>query len=302
MTGPAAAVGVTAFLDAGDPKQAFDLVKKYYDKIPEPQSSLLLARCLLANNDLPQAAEYFQRVYYSYPNSKEAADASVALVDLKRRLADGYPPVMPATILGRAEKLLEAHRTMDAKTELAAAIPQLTGVQRDQAKVRIGEADYRAGQISQSFEYLKTLQVDDSEADAERQAYLVKCARKLDKKSDVKAYLEELARSHPKSEWRMDALITVADQARTDNDVSTYVPLYRACATDFAKNDRAAWCSWRAAFDAYRADQPEARDLLLNHIKTYPTSNDTSDALYFLGKVTEGQQPGRGARVLRSLD
>ena len=66
-------------MDSGNPKQAFDLVKKYFDKIPQPQATLLLARCLQANNDLPQAAEYFQRVYYVYPNSKEAADAANAL-------------------------------------------------------------------------------------------------------------------------------------------------------------------------------------------------------------------------------
>ena len=287
LTGQAAAVGVSAYLDSGNPKQAFDLVKKYFDKIPQPQSTLLLARCLQANNDLPQAAEYFQRVYYSYPNSKEASDAATALADLKTKLADGYPPVMPAAMLARAEKLLEARRTTEAKAELSAAIPQLTGVQRDQARVRIGEADFRAGRISEAMEYLKNLQVDDSEADAERQAYLVRCARHLDKKSDVKAYLDELAHSHPTSEWRLDALINVADQARTDNDAATYVPLYRACASGFAKNDRAAWCAWRAAFDSYHTDQADAADLLLNFVKTYPAATDASDALYFLGRLAE---------------
>ncbi len=287
LTGPAAAVGVSAYLDSGNPKQAFDLVKKYFDKIPQPQASFLLARCLQANNDLPQAAEYFQRVYYSYPNSKEAPEAAAALADLKTKLADGYPPVMPAAMLGRAEKLLEARRTNDAKAELTAAVPQLTGVQRDQARVRIGEADFRAGRTSDAMEYLKSLQVDDSEADAERQAYLVRCARHLDKKSDVKVYLDELAHSHPTSEWRLDALINVADQARTENDAATYVPLYRACASGFAKNDRAAWCAWRASFDAYHTDQADAGDLLLNFIKTYPAAADASDALYFLGRLAE---------------
>lgn len=297
MTGPAAAVGVSAYLDQNNPKQAFELAKKYSDKIPQPQATFLLARCLLANNDLPQAAEYFQRVYYNYPNAKEASDAATALADLKTKLADGYPPVMPGAMLGRAEKLLEARRTADAKTELYAAIPQLTGVQRDQARVRLGEADYHAGKVSEAFEYFKELQVDDSEADAERQAYLVRCARHLDKKSDVKAYLDELAHSHPNSEWRLDAIINVADQARTDNDSATYVPLYRACASGFAKNDRAAWCAWRAAFDAFHTDQPDAGVLLLSFVKTYPAANDTSDALYFLGRLAERKNTLEEARA-----
>lgn len=289
MTGPAAALGVSAYLDSGNPKQAFDLVKKYFDKIPQPQATYLLARCLAANNDQPQAAEYFQRVYYNYPTSKEAADANTALADLKIKLADGYPPVTPAAMLGRAEKLLEANRTADAKAELSAAIPQLAGVQRDQARVRLGEADYHAGKIAEAFEYFKNLNVEDSDADAEREAYLVRCARHLDKKSDVKAYLAELEQHHATSEWRLEALISVADQARRDNDLATYQPLYRACATDFAKNDQASWCAWRVAFDAYHADQPDAGDLLLDFIKQYTASNDASDALYFLGRQYESK-------------
>jgi soluble lytic murein transglycosylase len=297
MTGPAAAVGVAALLDAGDAKQAFDLVKKYFDKIPQPQGTFLLARCLEANNDLPQAAEYFQRVYYNYPNSREAADANSALVDLKVKLADGYPPVLPAAMLGRAEKLLEANRIADAKADLSAAIPQLTGVQRDQALVRLGEADYHAGKVAEAFDYFKSLQVEDSEADAEREAYLVRCARHLDKKSDVKAYLDELERNHATSEWRLEALISVADQARRDNDAATYEPLYRSCAADFAKNDRASWCAWRVAFDAYHADQADAGDLLLAYIKQYTASNDTSDALYFLGRQNERKGNTAAARA-----
>lgn len=287
MTGAAAAIGVSAHLDSGNPKQAFELAKKYSDKIPQPLATLLLARCLQANNDLPQAAEYFQRVYYVYPNSKEAADAANALPDLKTKLADGYPPITPAMMLGRADKLMEARRASDARIELTAAIPQLTGVQKDQARVRLGVVDFKAGKVTEAFEYLKSLQVDDSEANAERQAYLVRCARRLDKKSDVKVYLDELARSHPASEWRMDALINVADQARTDNDAATYVPLYRACAAGFGKNDRAAWCAWRAAFDSYHTNQPDASALLLNFIKTYPGATDSSNALYFLGRLAE---------------
>ena len=296
LTGPAAAIGVSGYLDSGNPKQAFDLVKKYFSKIPQPQASLLLARCLEANNDLPQAAEYFQRVYYEYPNAQEATDAATALADLKTKLADGYPPVMPGALLGRAEKLLEARRTADAKAELNAAIPVLTGVQRDQAKVRIGEADYQTGNVPEAFAYFQSLQVDDSEADAERQDYMVRCARHLDKKSDVKAYLDELEHSHPKSEWRLDALINVADQARTENDAATYAPLYRACAASFAGKDRAAWCAWRTAFDAYHDDQAEAGDLLLGFVKTYPAASDTSDALYFLGRLAEKKNSPAEAR------
>ncbi len=101
FVGPAAALAVRADLDSSSPKQALDLVKKYHDRIPQPMADLLLARSFEATGDLAQAAEYFQRVYYGYPAAvNEVTDAANALVDLKQRLGDAYPPPRPAAMLG----------------------------------------------------------------------------------------------------------------------------------------------------------------------------------------------------------
>ena len=287
LTGPAAALAVRAALDASDPKSALQLVKKYYDRIPQPQGDLLLARSFDATGDLPQAAEYYQRVYYNYPTAKEATDAANALVDVKGRLGDAYPPPMADRMLGRAEKLINAKQPDGARIELMAAIPQLGGVQRDVARVRLGEVDYLTGNTKAAFDYLNSLKVDESEADAERLSYLIRCQRKLDKNADIKEYLNHLEQQHPASPWRLDALIFVADQARVDNDLNTYLPLYQACAATFSQDPRAAWCHWRVAYDSYRTDGAGTYDLLRKHIETYPTSPDANNALYFLGRYEE---------------
>ncbi|MDQ2713150.1 MAG: hypothetical protein M3Y24_13145, partial [Acidobacteriota bacterium] len=287
FVGPVAAVGVRAQLDGDNPKQALELVKKYYDRIPQPEGDLLLARSYQGTGDLPQAAEYYQRVYYRYPVAKEATDAANALVDVKAKLGDAYPPVMPDAMLGRAEKLINAKRPADARIELTAAIPQLGGTQRDLARVRLGEVDYLSGNASAAFQYLHELKVDESEADAERMSYLIRCARKLDRHADVKELLTHLEEQHPISLWRLDALIFIADQARVENDVSTYLPLYRACATTFPEDSRAAWCDWRVAYDGYRTDESDTFDLLRKHIAQYPASTDVNNALYFLGRFEE---------------
>jgi len=197
LLGPAAALAVNADLDNDNPKHALELVKKYCDRIPQPEATVLLARTFQANGDLGQAAEYFQRVYYNYPISKEAADAANALVSLKARLGEAYPPVKSGAMLGRAEKMFQARRPADATTELAAAIPQLGGAQRDLARVRLGEADFFAGKAQSAFEYLIALKVDDAEADAERLSYLIRCARKLNRDADVKPFLDQLQQHHP---------------------------------------------------------------------------------------------------------
>lgn len=297
FVGPAAALAVRADLDNGSPKQALELVKKYYDRIPQAQADLLLARCFDATDDLPQSAEYYQRVYYNDPTAKEATDAANALVDLKQRLGDAYPPPMPTAMIGRAQKLFEAKNPAAARIELAAAIPQLGGAQRDLARVRLGEADFLSNNIQAAFEYLLALKVDDPEADAERLSYVIRCARKLDRHADVKPFLSQLEQRHPTSLWRLDALIFVADEARTENDTGTYLPLYRACAATFPKDSRSAWCHWRVAFESYRKDGDDAYDLLRSHIQQYPDSPDADDALYFLGRLQERKNDEASARA-----
>lgn len=297
FVGPVAALAVRADLDGDSPKQALNLIRKYAEVVPQPQSDLLLARCFQATGDLSQAAEYFQRVYYGYPVAKEAAEAADALVDLRARLGDAFPPVMPATLLKRAQKLFDARNPGGARIELAAAIPQIAGAERDLASVRLGVADYLGGQSQSCFQYLSALKVDDTEADAERLNYLIRCSRRLDRHSDVQPFLQQLAQSHPDSTWRMDSLIFVADAARTENDSGTYLPLYKTCASTFPKQPRAAWCSWRVAYESYGRDGDETNDLLRAYIQAYSGSEDINDAIYFLGRLQERKNDTASARA-----
>ncbi|MBV8068297.1 MAG: transglycosylase SLT domain-containing protein [Acidobacteriaceae bacterium] len=297
FVGSVAALAVRADLDGDNPKQALELVRKYFEKIPQPQADLLLARCFEATGDLAQAAEYYQRVYYDYPTAKEATDAANALVTVQQKLGDAYPPPMPSAMLGRAEKLIDAKNPAAARVELAAAIPKLGGVQRDLARVRLGEVDYQAGHTEAAFQYLTALKVDESEADAERLAYLIRCIRKMDRHGDVKPMLNHLEQQHATSPWRLDALIFVADQARVDNDPSTYLPLYNACATTFSSDPRSGWCHWRVTFESYRKDGKDAYDLLRDQLDKYPDSPDANNALYFLGRLEERKEDFASARA-----
>lgn len=297
FVGPAAALAVRADLDSDNPKQALDLVKKYFDRIPHPQAELLLARSFEATGDLPQAAEYYQRVYYDYPTAHEATDAANALVEVKNRLGDAYPPPTPVAMLGRAQKLFEEKEPAAARIELAAAIPELAGAQRDLARVRLGEADFLDKNTEAAFQYLSALKVDDPEADAERLNYLVRCARRIDRHADVKPFLDDLEKQHPTSVWRLETLIDIADEARVDNDAATYLPLYRACEITFSNDPRSGWCHWRIAFESYRKDEQDAYDLLREQIQRYPGFVDTNDALYFLGRLEERKNDNPSARA-----
>jgi soluble lytic murein transglycosylase len=297
LVSPAAALAVRADLEGNRPQQALALMTKYADVVPQPQSSLLLARCYQATGDLPRAANYFLRVYYGYPTAKEATDAANALVDLKAKLGDALPHPTPKMLLGRAQRLFDARDPAPARLELAAAIPQLTGAEQDLARVQLGVADFQANHVSEAFAYLSALKVNDGEADAERLDYLIRCARKPDQHADVRQYLTQLEQLHPTSKWRLDALVLLGDQARTDNDPAAFIPLYEACATSFPETRYAAHCHWRLAFQSYRTDSPEAFDLLRSHIRQYPNSEDINNALYFWGRLQERKSDNAGARA-----
>jgi soluble lytic murein transglycosylase len=297
LTGPAAALAVKADLGNDQPKQALDLIRKFYPHISQPQADFLLAQCFRANGDSAQAVEYFQRVYYNYPQAKEAEDANQALSDLKVKLGDAYPPPAATAMLSRAKKLLDAKSYAAARTELEAALPSLRGAQLDLARVRIGAARLLARDAQGAFDYLKDLRVEDPDADAERLAYLIRSARKLDRTADVRPYLDRLAEQHPDSLWRLDALIVVANQANTDAEPATYLPLYQACATSFPSDPRSAWCHWRLAFTAYWQNKADAFDLLREQVQRYPDSEDANAALYYLGRFSESRGDAAVARA-----
>lgn len=223
LVSPVAALAVRANLEGDRPKQALALITKYADVVPQPESSLLLARCYQANGDLLRAVDYFQRVYYGYPMAKEATDAANALVDLKLKLADALPPPTPKMLLGRAGRLFDAKNPGAARLELAAAIPQLTGAEQDVARVRLGVADFQANHVADAFAYLSALKVNDSEADAERLSYLIRCARKPDRHADVRQYVTELEQHHPSSKWRLDALVFLGTR---HGRITTLVPSF----------------------------------------------------------------------------
>jgi soluble lytic murein transglycosylase len=95
----------------------------------------------------------------------------------------------------------------------------------------------------------------------------------------------------------MKALTDIADAARFQNDPQLAMQLYTTCATVFGRNPAAATCNWRRAYNGYHINSPDALDLLRNYILQFPDSEDTTDALYFLGRWYEKRGDVASARA-----
>jgi soluble lytic murein transglycosylase len=109
--------------------------------------------------------------------------------------------------------------------------------------------------------------------------------------------LDELARLHPDSPWRLEALLAMGNSYLVENQVDAYEPLFRACYEAFPKEARAAGCHWKVTWAHYLRRKDDARDLLREHLRLFPNADESSAALYFLGRLAEGADDPSAARA-----
>ena len=287
LTGKAALLSAQALENTNRARDAANLLRKYARALPQPQGDLEIAKAMKASGDGAGAAVYAQRVYYGYPLAPESNEAQALIAGLQSELAERYPPALSGAAIGRIAKLLDAREATKARRELVALEPQLTGAERDSARVKIGVADYIAGATAGARKYLEPLSVDSPEADAERIYYLFLCARRESNRTLMETVLAELTRKHPTSPFRRDTLIALANIYLTENRTADYEPLYRACFEAFPKDPKASICHWKIAWLHYLQRQNDAQDLFREHLRWYPDSTEAPGALYYLARLTE---------------
>jgi len=275
------------YLESGNPRLGVELMRRYAGLLPAPEGLAIKARLEEAAGMLSAAAATWQEVYYGYPVSVEAQQASAALRRLKTRLRNRYPPVTAEAMFRRVDKLIRARRHLTARRELQQMTTTLGGADRDRARVWLGKARHIRRHDTIAYRWLKSLRVADPEADAERLYYLLAAARRLGRRSEVVRIVKELGEKHPDSPWRLEALVSAGNMYLLENDHERFLPYYRACAEEFPESDWAPYCHWKVAWSHYIRRRPEAADLLRSHVERYPGSNKTPAALYFLGRLAE---------------
>ena len=269
-------------LKAANPEAAIQLLLSHYQDLPQPDADVTLADSYQAANNLPRAADYYQRVYFGYLTGDAATHAASALFLLKNTMGAAYPEPSGLLKLRRADRILEARDYLKAKSEYAAL-----AATSDAARVRIGAADYQRGATNLAWPYLRDLTVPEGEADAERLYYLVECARQRNDDGDLQSALHRLADQYPKSSWRLRALTSAVNRYLLVNRTEDYVPLSRAIYEDFPTSPAAGLAHWRVTFQDWLHDRPDARVLLREQLRSYPTHSSAGAALYFMGRGYE---------------
>jgi peptidoglycan lytic transglycosylase len=172
--------------------------------------------------------------------------------------------------------------------------------EQDRARVRMGAADYLRGQSAAACQYLRTLQVAESEADAERLYYLAECAGRADNETERLEAIRHLEQQHERSPWRFKALTSLAGRYLLTNRVDDYEPLYSAAGKSFPAEPRASAAHWRYVWAGYIRRRPDAGDRLREHLRLFGSQSTAAAALYFLGRLEEDAKDYAAAKAFFS--
>ncbi|MFB3828479.1 MAG: transglycosylase SLT domain-containing protein [Bryobacteraceae bacterium] len=289
-----------ALLACGRPQEGVRLLRGHYAELPQPDGDLALAMCYEGVPDPAQAVAMYQQIYYCYPRSDAAVRAEAALLTWKDTMGANYPEPAGKLRLERANRLLAARDYGRARAEFQTLAAQLSGEERDAARVGAGVAEFLNGSGSSGYLYLRNLELAESEADARRWYYVEEGARRRGDDAQMEEALKRLERSYPKSPWRHKALTAAASRYLVSNQPAKYIPLYRAVYEDFPAEPQAAASHWKVAWEAYIGRRREAGEELRRHLVKFPFHNTSSAALYFLGRLAERDRKWNEARAYYS--
>ena len=278
-------------MQSTDPAGAAKLLTDHYSELPQPEGDVNLGDCYRAASDIAHAAEAYQRVYSHYLTGDAASRAASALAELGQGMGSA------AQLLHRAGRMIEAKDYLAAKRTYQSVAATATGLERDQARVRIGAVDYLRGQTALAWPYLSGLEVAPSEAEAERLYYLVECARHRKDDTAMMSFVERLGRDFTRSNWRLLALTSAANRYLLVNSPQEFIPLERAIFQDFPASPQAALAHWKVTFQAYMTNAPDAATLFREHLRSYPGHSTTGASLYFFGRHLERAGDRSGART-----
>jgi soluble lytic murein transglycosylase len=279
------------------PTAAVRLLREHYGELPQPEGNVTLADCYQAAGDMANAADFYQRVYYQTFSGDAAARAEAALPTLEEAMGSAFPAALPQQLLHRADAMLEAGQYQRARTEYQSVAVRTAGPEHDQALVGEGVAQFLSGDTGSACSYLRSLDLRESEADAQRTYYLGECARRQDDDGGMMSAVKKLGGRYPKSPWRFKALVSAANRYLIANRPDDYVPLYRDAYEAFPAEPLAGACHWKVAFHAWMSGQRNAAALLEEQLRNYPNSPNAGAALYFLGRSAERESDFGAARA-----
>jgi soluble lytic murein transglycosylase len=276
-------IGVAA-IGANQPGEAVSALDAYPNTSQRPGLLFLRGEAHEKAGQVVDAASDYQAVYTRFALSEQSHEAAMRIEFLGGSAGAQVPPIPLDQQFAHAETIFNAKQWSAARAEYAAMLPKLSGADLERAELRILECGVALGASpSQTI----ASKVTDPDVDAERSYTLADYYRAHQLETDMVSSVENASSRAPSSRWAASALFLAGNYywVRLDRDrASGY---YKRLADQFPTAPDAANAQWRVAWTAVLKRAPEGAELLQEHLRRFPGSIYTPDALYWLGRLAE---------------
>ncbi len=231
-----------------------------------------------------QAAADYQTIYLHFPLSDQAREAGEKLFFLRSSLGNKLGAIPVEQQIEHASTIFGAHQWGDARNEYSRLLPQLAGADRERAELRIMECGVALGA---SISAISGFTVADPDVDAERYYSIANYYRDRPSESQMAAAVESAVSRAPASRWSESALFLAGNYYWVQLDRDRAASYYKRLSDNFPPSADALPAQWRATWAAILKRQPEASADLAEHLRRFPGSQFSPDALYWLGRLSE---------------
>jgi soluble lytic murein transglycosylase len=273
-----------AALAVNQPAEIISALDAYPQTKEKPALLFLRAEAREQSAQPLQAAADYEAVYLRFPSNEQAREAGEKLGFLRSSLGDKLPAIPIERQIEHASTTFSARQWSEARNEYSHLLPQLTGADRERAELRIMECGVALGAgISQ----IAALKITDPDVDAERYYSIANYYRDIPAETEMAAAIESAASRAPASRWTESALFLGGNYYWVQLDRDRAAGYYKRLSDNFPTSTEALPSQWRVAWTAVLKREPEAAADLAEHLRHFPGSQFTPDALYWLGRLAE---------------
>ncbi len=273
-----------AALALRQPARAITALNAYEKTEMKPPLLLLRAQAREQAGETQAAAGDYLALYYRFPLSDEARVAGEKLPALERALGEGFPGAPVGLQMSRAAAFYDAHKWRAARAEYEELLPKVSGVEHQRAALRVAQCRVQLGAGPGA---LTALAVTDPELDAERLYSLSQFFRSQKQEAEMLSVVEQIAAQYPQSRWTEEGFFAAGNYFWVNLHRDRAAPFYERLREQFPAGKDAPAAHWRLAWIAYLERRPEAASLLEEHLRKFPGSPYTLDALFWLGRLAE---------------
>jgi soluble lytic murein transglycosylase len=230
------------------------------------------------------AAADYQTVYLHFPLSDQAREAGEKLWFLQSSHGDKLAAIPVEQLLEHATTIFTAHQWGDARNEYSHLLPQLSGADRERAQLRIMECGVALGA---AISGIAALTIADPDVDAERYYSIANYYRDRPSESQMIAAVESAVARAPDSRWSESALFLAGNYYWVQLDRDRAASYYQRLYANFPTAADALAAQWRLTWAAVLKRQPNASADLAEHLRHFPGSQFSPDAVYWLGRLSE---------------